>query len=341
MPPVIDFSVVDPLDANTAKFISISNIVDGIQDFAQGGSLDPNVNLASARHILSRVSTSRRALNPSSQRLLRICWHTELAAQILSNLPTASGSAPDPELLATLRRVSSQTLPVQVYYAIFNAARCLTETLGSPCSTHAQVQRDFVNRTRSLAGPWAVTHSGDPEVVSTCTFSRNIAPGFTPFNPMEQGREPGEYLALGLRMTRRWQIESKRAEWLKNSAHRTGRGKPYKVLPSHGRSEILASLRPTTVLDLVYELRRRTNYESADEYGSHADDLAVARFHGGMLHLLDSGLLVYESELVRAIGIDSFIATSTAWRNSLGRINDWALRAFDRRTSTISTAAGR
>jgi hypothetical protein len=158
---------------------------------------------------------------------------------------------------------------------------------------------------------------------------------------MERRHDPVEFLGAGLKMTRRWQIEYKRKEWLKDSRHRTKKCQPYKALPQAARAQIVGSLRPTTLLDLVYELRRRSNYESADEYGSDAEDLVVARFHGGMLYLLESGLLFYESELARYIGIDAFLETSSQWRQSQGGVNDWVLSAFDRRIAAISTAAGR
>jgi hypothetical protein len=337
--PVVDFSIGQtPLAPSTAKFVSIGNLLDGIQDFAQGGELNPNVNLASARKIFSGSARSNRSLTPDDKRLLRISWHTELAARILDNIPDDSGDAPDPNLLATLRRVSAQTLPVQVYYSIFNISRCLTQTIGSPCRTHAQVHKDFGNRTGSAPGPWSVTLKGDPEDLSSCVFSPELT-GNVSFNPLERGHLSEEYLGLALRMTRRWQIEIRRNDWLKDAQNRTQRGEPYKALPKRGRLEILDRLRPTTLLDLVYELRRRTNYESVDEYGSDADDVAVARFHNGMLYLLDSGLLIYETELARYIGIDAFLATSKEWRDSLGRMNEWALKAFDARIRAIAEAA--
>ncbi|MCU1363643.1 MAG: hypothetical protein JWM55_1471 [Acidimicrobiaceae bacterium] len=325
------------LDANTAKFISISNLLAGIQDFAQGGNLDPNINIESARKIFARGIQPVRTLTPHAKRMLRISWHTELAARILDNVLAASG-VPDPDLLTTLRRVSAQTLPVQVYYAIFNSSRCFTLVIGSPCSTHSQVHRDFGNRARGAPGPWGVTLKGDPEDTSSCIFTP-VMSGDISFNPMERGHPPNEYLGLALRMTRRWQIEFRRVGWLKDPNNRSSKGEPYKVLPKRGRDEILNRLRPTTLLDLVYELRRRTNYESADEYGSDADDAAVARFHGGLLYLLDSCLLIYEADLARYIGISTYLETAREWRNSLGRINGHALRAFDARNLAIQEAA--
>ena len=179
---------------------------------------------------------------------------------------------------------------------------------------------------------------GDPEDLSSCTFSPVIS-GDVSFNPMERGHLPEEYLGLALRMTRRWQIEYRRGEWLRNPSHRTKRGALYKSLPSSGRQEILSGLRPTTLMDLVYELRRRSNYESNEEYGSDADDVAVARFHSGMLYLLDSCLLIYEAELARYIGIEAFRSVASEWRTSLGSISDWALSAFDGRILDIEAAA--
>ena len=153
--PILDLNPrQEPLDANTAKFISISNLLAGIQDFAQGGDLDPNINLESAQKIFARGAQPSRTLTPVAKRMLRISWHTELAARILDNVLATSG-IPDRDLLATLRRVSAQTLPVQVYYAIFNSSRCFTLVVGSPCSTHAQVHKDFGNRARGAPGPAA------------------------------------------------------------------------------------------------------------------------------------------------------------------------------------------
>jgi hypothetical protein len=51
-------------------------------------------------------------------------------------------------------------------------------------------------------------------------------------------------------------------------------------------------MRPTSSSILAYQLRRRANHKSADEYGSEVTGDDVVRFHLGMEALLDSGLLV-------------------------------------------------
>jgi len=94
-----------------------------------------------------------RALDREASRLLRIAWHTELAARVGDEFD-------DP----TLRRAAAQTLPVQAYYAVFSAAR---RSAGSPARRPTPTGRlhdEFESqRVRRAAGRWAVTLAGDPE----------------------------------------------------------------------------------------------------------------------------------------------------------------------------------
>jgi hypothetical protein len=62
-----------------------------------------------------------------------------------------------------LRRVAAQTLPVQAYYAVFNAGRATTTTRGTVCNTHSALQRDFATqRVKSGYKACGVTLVGDP-----------------------------------------------------------------------------------------------------------------------------------------------------------------------------------
>lgn len=122
------------------------------------------------------------------------------------------------------------------------------------------------------AGPWRLTLSGDPRSASTCSLEPAVC-DVVGFNLMESGHEAAEYVAAGLRMTRRWKLEAARDEWLKRSRKKDG--SRYSNLPAAGRTEILRALRRTTLMDFLYEIRRRTNYESVDEYGSDATDAEV------------------------------------------------------------------
>jgi hypothetical protein len=323
------------LTQDAAKFISISNMLAGIQDYAAGGSLSPDLHSKAIEQIFQQrpLPGSIRTLDADHRRLMRIAWQTELATKVLDTVP---GDTPTAALqLAMLRRISSQTLPVQVYYALFNMARAHTAVAGHPCQSHRQVHDDFAsNRLVGAPGPWGASLTGDPDDLSTCLLNGRTPPDLA-FNPMEQGRDPIQYLGAALRMTRRWQIESRRLDWLKDKQNRTRAGQRYKALPARGRDEIIARLRPTTLMDFVYELRRRANYESTDEYGSDVDDFVIARFHKGMLYLLDSGMLVYEAEIVRCAGKDAFREASTVWADPHLRTMPVAMEGHRQRTSAI------
>jgi len=309
----IPFESPTPLTGGTAKFIAIANVLSGMSRYAVevAGSGVAVVDAEAARIARRPAKGPRRTLRPENSRLLRIAWQTELAARVGDELD-------DP----TLRRAAAQTLPVQVYYAVFSAARAVGGVAGSPTDTHRKVHDDFESqRVRRAAGPWAVTLAGDPDKVAECLLAPAICT-MSAFNLMEQHRDPSEYLAAALRMTRRWKVELARLDWL--SKNKKSNGQPYRNLPAHGRAEILTRLRRTTVMDFLYELRRRTNYESVDEYGSDADDTDVERFHRGLLYLADSGLLLYETQMAQYVGVQAYSDAVDAWTTSVRRMGPWA-----------------
>lgn len=258
-------------------------------------------------------------------RLLRIAWQTELAAR--------ASDVYDDDML---RRVAAQTLPVQAYYAVFNAARAMTASAGTTCGTHQAVHRDFESqRARRSYRSWGVTLAGDPLSPTDCILMPTIT---TPksFNPMELSHRPEDYVCAALRMTRRWKIDSTREDWLRKN--KTKDGKPRKRLPAAERARLVANLRPTTLMDFLYELRRRSNYEGVDEYGSDAEDTCVERFHRGLLHVADMGLLHYETMLVQHVGLQAYEDEVDTWSTSAAKIGSWATDAVERRLRAIQSA---
>src|SRR5207253_2822808 len=126
-----------------------------------------------------KLPRTPRALDKEVRRLLRIAWQTELSARV--------SDAYDDTML---RRVAAQTLPVQTYYAVFNAARALTTSAGAPCLTHQAIHRDFESQRASHAyRSWSVTLSGDPEALADCILKPRIT-NPNSFNPMELSHEP-------------------------------------------------------------------------------------------------------------------------------------------------------
>jgi hypothetical protein len=88
-------------------------------------------------------------------------------------------------------------------------------------------------------------------------------------------------------------------------------------------------------MDFLWELRRRTNYESVDEYGSDSDDIDVERFHRGLLYLADSGLLLYETQMAQYVGVQAYSDAVTGWTSSVKRMGPWAGDAVLRRLTAI------
>lgn len=91
-------------------------------------------------------------------------------------------------------------------------------------------------------------------------------------------------------------------------------------------------------MDFLHELRRRSNYEGVDEYGSDAEDANVERFHRGLLHVADMGLLHYEAMLIQYVGLAAFETEVLAWSSSVVRVGSWATDAVERRLEAVKLA---
>ena len=297
--PWLDSEEERPLTASTARFVALANCVAGIRSYAlQVHGFDYREPFV--RAIGGSPPARQRPLAAQAGQLLRVAWQTELAARIGDVLGDS-----------LLRRVSAQTLPVQAYYSIFNGLRALVCASGGSAPTHRALQDDFAkSRAPKLALPWNVTLAGDPDVLGDCALSPAVVPAYS-FNPMERSHEPQAYVWLALRMTRRWMTDRRRAEWLRD-ARRPG-GQKYKRLPAGKRHDLASELRPTTILDFVYELRRQSQYESADEYSSDADDRDVDRFFDGVRFLIDSGLLISEALIARYVSFDALRHVADEW----------------------------
>lgn len=319
-------SVDAALTESTARFIVVSNVLIAVANYARQCADTPALREAEARTIAgSYRAPQRRSLSERHESLLRIAWQTELAARV-------SHAFDDP----SLRRVGAQTLPVHAYYAIFSAARALTDIAGSPRDTHRGAHDDFASqRAVRAAGPWSVTFNGDPEDLATCAVSPPIC---VPqgFNLLELGHRTELYVAAGLRMTRRWKLDLARTDWLRKNKKRDGT--PYRRLPPAARAALVDILRPTTLLDLLYELRRRTNYESVDEYGSDATDAHVLAFHDGLLYMVDAGLLLYEMQIADYVGHAALHRAAEKWSGSVRRLGEWAGDPLSGRLAAIAAA---
>lgn len=324
---IVVSSAAPALDDAGARFITKSRLVGGIREYDHANAPDRDVRLAGARDIASRPFHQSRAIPSNANRLLRIAWQTELAARVGEQLDD------DALRLATL-----PTLPVQAYYAVFNAGRAFTHTAGVPKDKHTGLQTAFATEHfRRGPGALAVLLAGDPGNPGECTLTPAICEP-RGFNQLEVRDNPADYVWAALRVARRWRVDRAKERWFTDSKNRTVQGRPYKVLPSRGRQEILAAERPTSLLDYLYALRCSTNYRSIDEYAIEIEPSHVRRFHSGMLHLMDAGLLCYEGQLALYAGSTALEEVFEDWATRVRSVGPWATEPGRARLHAIMAA---
>jgi len=321
----IDFSGVgaSELTEEMARFLSRANCLDGICALTIAEHDDPP-----QRSIAESVCASSRAratssLSSDAAGLLRIAWQTELASRFAVALDEPS-----------LKRISAPTLPVNAYYAVFNCRRAFGRVAGTNLDRHNAVADDFAGRTRRLPLPWSLTLAGDPEDLETCDLKPPIVKPYS-ITPIERSHEPSAYAWAALRMARRWKVELARESWFNDRKHRKPDGSKRQRLPKGIKKKLALGLRPTTLYDFLWELRRRANYESSDEYGSDVGIADFARFHDGLVALLDAAMLIGETEIARRVGYEALAAAGSDWMGSARRAGAWATEPLSTRLEAI------
>lgn len=161
-------------------------------------------------------------------------------------------------------------------YAVFNAARAFHLSTGHVIDKHARVRQTFqAERARHCFGSLGLTMTGHPDVPATCTLNRY--PGRvwgTAFNPLERREDPLDHVWAGLRLSRKWALRATRNTRLEQN--KKPNGGAYKRLPAGTKERLASGLRPTTMLDLLYELGCSTNYRTVDEFAYELNDQDVA-----------------------------------------------------------------
>jgi hypothetical protein len=314
------------LTEEMARFLSRANCLAAIRDFTFEEHGDPPHASIVSKTGSSRPRISGRPFPPAAEGLLRIAWQTELAARFALGFD-------DP----ILKRVGAQTLPVNSYYAVFNCRRALGVVRGMRLDQHRAVAGQFAAEVHRCPKPLSVTLVGDPELVESCALSPPIVEPY-PLRPIERSHPAPDYLWGALRMARRWQLELAREAWLSDRANRKKNGEKRKILPPGKKHELGLELRPTTLHDFLWELRRRANYESADEYSSEVGAADFVRFHDGLICLLDTAMLAAETEIAQLVGGGALKEVAAEWILGARRVGTWATEALTTRLSAINQA---
>jgi hypothetical protein len=254
-----------------------------------------------------RASASApRTLTPRAGELLRNGWATE----ILLNGPRVLGGD---DLVA----FANLWAPVQAYYAVFEMLTALATTLSGsrPPKTHAALltwaATQIDHPGSPFVTPWTARVAGPPGAYTFAGFGgATLDPGMSNLTAPRAGNAPS-LLAIALRTTRRDQIDEHRAGWRKGL--KTRRGAPRKNLPAAVLITNATAMRPTTLFDLLWRLRLRSNYKEGDALLSGALGPAdAATFHTALADIVAATLLTAEIYLAHLVGTAAMQGCATA-----------------------------
>ena len=243
-----------------------------------------------------RTPAGKGTLTRRGAEILRNAWATE----VILNSPRVFGGD---DLIA----FANLWAPVQAYYAVFEAftALAMTTSSSSPPKSHAALLKwastNVGHPMTPFVTPWTARVSGAPGAYAFDGFG-TVTPDPKISNLMRPtiGTSP-HLLALALKTTRDAQIQDHIPSWRKNL--KTKAGKPRKTLPREVLLANAAKMSPTTLFDLLWRLRVRSNYKEGDALltGAHGPADA-ATFHAALSEIVAATLLTVEIYLAHLVG---------------------------------------
>ncbi len=236
-----------------------------------------------------------RSLSARAGRFLRNAWATEV-------------------LLNSARRVGGDDLitfanhwaPVQAYYAVFEALNAVTLVVtGNAPKTHGAMLRwtadQIASSSSPFPAPWTCRATGAPHSYGFAGFPAGWIPSRVSNIATPSNGTCWDHIFLALKTTRKRQIEEHRPRWLRELQTKSGASR--KRLPKSTALQRASAMRPTTLFDLLYRLRIRSNYQDADAFLRGALTPAdAAAFHQALGDVVAATLLVLEIYLSHQVG---------------------------------------
>jgi hypothetical protein len=252
-----------------------------------GGLLPGVAGAVQAGHWRARTQGGR-ALTSRASEILRNGWATE----VLLNSPRVLGGD---DLVA----FANLWAPVQAYYAVFNAfsAMAMTLTGSAPPKSHAALLNwaaiQIAHPGSPFVVPWTARVHGAPRSFVFEGFGgATIDHSMSNLTAPHSANAPS-LLAVALRTTRRDQIDEHRDAWRKGL--KTATGAPRKNLPKTVLLANATAMRPTTLFDLLWRLRVRSNYKEGDALLTGALGPAdAALFHQALGDIVAATMLTTE-----------------------------------------------
>jgi hypothetical protein len=234
-----------------------------------------------------------------------------------------------------LLRLSNNWDTIQVYYIFYHCTQALHIAKGHPRpQSHQSTQnifQDYWTVRSLLLPPWSLAFGASgatnapPEIIIDITLHPwSACVGNNTWNlaakALKTTRE--EIKAQKLREKREFKQRQKRQLWRQREADRLAEGKtprrePHFSLPMLNAEEkrrVDMRLRPYTVMDYLYRLRLKTNYEDSDMFTDGPEDRFCSRVvQNAFFRLASCTLFLHELAIRNLIGRDTFLSWTDEW----------------------------
>lgn len=196
-------------------------------------------------------------------------------------------------------------IPTQAYYAVYHALLAYAAASHQSIPNNHRAGLNFASELVSsgrLPYPWSACCTGGPETadISYAGFKSTISRVHVLTTPDPQTTE--DRLAMFLRTTRQKELERRFAE---ARQRKPAPGRSRRNLSRAEKAKLAADMKPTSMFDILWRLRKKANYDDADVFvlgAAHEHD--ARRLGSGLAILTDATVAALEALIAARIGAD-------------------------------------
>lgn len=236
-----------------------------------------------------------------------------------------------------ITRLSNNWAVVQLYYAVYHAGQALIAAQGgqSPQS-HEAARRRFLDLWVNPREPAAVKplslaygYAGPVNAPSGIQLDDTI-PNWTSCDAMScwslalkaLRTTRAEQLSARIDKRRKEKLRERQKQWQQEEEERLANKRSPRKEPTWRRPNLTAAekdevdrkLRNYSLIDYLYRLRTRSNYEDVSMFSDGPEDDTVSgRVHGDLTHLTSACLLIHELYMGQCVGTRELALWADEW----------------------------
>jgi hypothetical protein len=332
-------------DPRAAAFRTHAGYLRALDELALGAMIATSEAKLASLAVRANVALPAAARTATLTTELRGCLHRAWGTEAI--LATTRAQATDPDVV----RLANSWGAVQAYYVVYSATQALIVAAGRPRPmNHETTKKQFVDlwpSRRIDLHPWTLA-LGAPGRPADHRGFLGVAPGRVDpaaAHPWSYGWSNDDALHIlgqalvgtrkdrvneALDRARRDKASAEKRAWKLDETDRLAKGRRPRREPSWATKKNLTAAekahvnngaRPVTVMDYLYRLRIKSNYEDAAMYAEGPDsDAAAEAFLSDLESITSSTLLVHELRLSRMLPSGALTAEIKDWlaRNASG-----------------------